>query len=122
MPLILCLLAEGLGSRLVGRELPVATAGSCRDTAGFSDGLGSRLFTLITGLLSLLVMRTFRDTGLESLLLICTLLLIAGLESRLDGVCVAGLGFLLALLPLLVMDVCRLMGEGSRLGTIDLTP
>ena len=82
MPLILCLVAEGLGSRLVGRE-QVATVGSCLDTAGFLDGLGSRLFTFITGLLSLLVMRTFRD-GLESLRFICTL--IAGLESRLDAV------------------------------------
>ena len=63
---------------------------------------------------------TFLD-GLESLLFICTLM--AGLESLLDNcICVLGLGFLLGLLPLLVMDVCRLIGEGSRLGTIDFTP
>lgn len=118
--LILCLVAEGLGSRFDGREL-VATLGSCLDTTGFVDGLGSRLFTFITGLLSLLVILTFLD-GLESLLLICTFM--AGLESLLDtgAVCVLGLGFLLALLPFLVMDVCRLMGEGSRFGTIDFTP
>lgn len=50
--LIFCLVAEGLESRLAGREL-VATLWSCLDTTGFVDGLGSRLFTFITGLLSL---------------------------------------------------------------------